>query len=79
MKRWTMQLTALLLALLMTMSLAAAANISGYSDVPDGHWAAQSVSRCTQLGLLQGVGSGRFGLKQEMTRAAYAAALCRLR
>ena len=78
MKRWTMRLTALLLALLMTMTLAAAANISGYSDVPDGHWAAQSVSRCTQLGLLQGVGSGRFGLKQEMTRAAYAAALCRL-
>ena len=78
MKRWTMRLTALLLALLMTMTLAAAANTSGYSDVPDGHWAAQSVRRCTQLGLLQGVGGGRFGLKQEMTRAAYAAALCRL-
>ena len=78
MKQGTIRLTALLLALAMTMTLASAANASGYSDVPDGHWAAQSVRRCTELGLLQGVGNGRFGLKQEMSRAAYAAALCRL-
>ncbi len=78
MKHWITRLAALLLALAMTASLAFAANVSGYSDVPDGHWAAQSVRRSTQLGLLQGVGNGKFGLKQQMTRAAYAAALCRL-
>ena len=77
MKHWITCLTALLLAALMTAT-ALAANASGYSDVPDGHWAAQSVRRCTQLGLLQGVGGGKFGRGQEMTRAAYAAALCRL-
>ena len=78
MKHWMTRLTALLLALMMTVTFVSAANASGYSDVPDGHWAAQSVRRCTQLGLLQGVGNGKFGLKQEMSRAAYAAALCRL-
>ena len=77
MKHWITCLTALLLAALLTAT-ALAANASGYSDVPDGHWAAQSVRRCTQLGLLQGVGGGKFGRGQEMTRAAYAAALCRL-
>ena len=77
MKHWITCLTALLLAALMTAT-ALAANASGYSDVPDGHWAAQSVRRCAQLGLLQGVGGGKFGRGQEMTRAAYAAALCRL-
>lgn len=77
MKHWITRLTALLLAALLTAT-ALAANASGYSDVPDGHWAAQSVRRCTQLGLLQGVGGGKFGRGQEMTRAAYAAALCRL-
>lgn len=77
MKHWITCLTALLLAALMTTT-ALAANASGYSDVPDGHWAAQSVRRCAQLGLLQGVGGGKFGRGQEMTRAAYAAALCRL-
>ena len=78
MKHWITRLTALLLAALLLTATALAANASGYSDVPDGHWAAQSVRRCTQLGLLQGVGGGKFGRGQEMTRAAYAAALCRL-
>ena len=78
MKHWITRLTALLLLAALMTATALAANASGYSDVPDGHWAAQSVRRCTQLGLLQGVGGGKFGRGQEMTRAAYAAALCRL-
>lgn len=78
MKHWITRLTALLLLAALLTATALAANASGYSDVPDGHWAAQSVRRCTQLGLLQGVGGGKFGRGQEMTRAAYAAALCRL-
>ena len=78
MKQITVRLTALLLALVMTTTLALAANKSGYSDVPDKHWAAESIAQCKQYNLLQGTGSGKFGLGQKMTRAAYAAALCRL-
>ena len=37
MKQITVRLTALLLALVMTTTLALAANKSGYSDVPDKH------------------------------------------
>ena len=70
-------LTALVLALLLTLSVGAAGT-AGFSDVPERHWAAQSIRRCAQTGLLQGVGGGRFGLGRTMTRAAYATALCRL-
>ncbi len=78
MKKTLRRLTALLLALLMTATLASAAPRTGYSDVPSDHWAADSIRRCAQYQLLQGVGGGRFGLGAQMTRAAYAAALCRL-
>lgn len=78
MKQIAVRLTALLLALVMTATPALAANKSGYSDVPDKSWAAESIAQCRQYNLLQGVGNGRFGLGQKMTRAAYAAALCRL-
>ena len=70
-------LTALVLALLLTLSVGAAGT-AGFSDVPESHWAAQRILRCAQTGLLQGVGGGRFGLGRTMTRAAYATALCRL-
>ena len=70
-------LTALVLALLLTLSVGAAGT-AGFSDVPESHWAAQSIRRCAQTGLLQGVGGGRFALGRTMTRAAYATALCRL-
>lgn len=78
MKQIATRLTALLLALVMTTTLALAANKSGYSDVPDKNWASQSIAQCKQYNLLQGIGNGKFGLGQKMTRAAYAAALCRL-
>lgn len=76
MKQIATRLTALLLALVMTTTLALAANKSGYSDVPDKNWASQSIAQCKQYNLLQGIGGGKFGLGQKMTRAAYAAALC---
>ena len=46
-------LTALVLALLLTLSVGAAGT-AGFSDVPESHWAAQSIRRCAQTGLLQG-------------------------
>lgn len=51
---------------------------AGYSDVPEGHWAAESIEKATELGLFQGVGDGRFGLGQPISRAAFSAALVRL-
>ena len=78
MKQFLKRSVSLLLALIMTATMAAAANRSGYSDVKDKHWAAQSIAQCRELGLMQGIGGGKFGLGQKMTRAAYAAALCRL-
>ncbi|MBD5152246.1 MAG: S-layer homology domain-containing protein [Oscillibacter sp.] len=49
-----------------------------YSDVPAGHWAAESIDRATELGLFQGVGDGKFGLGQPISRAAFATAMTRL-
>ena len=46
MKQIMTRLTALLLALVMTTTLALAANKSGYSDVPDKNWASQSIAHC---------------------------------
>lgn len=77
MLRFCRCLMALMLALVLTLSVGAAGKTT-FSDVPERHWAAQSIGRCAQLGLIQGVGGGKFGLGQTMTRAAYATALCRL-
>lgn len=73
-KRWT---AAALSAAMLTANVHAA-QTSSFSDVPSDHWAAQSVERCAQYGLIRGVGAGRFGLGEGMTRAAYATMLCRL-
>lgn len=65
-----------LLCLCLAPSAAAAEN--SYSDVPESHWAAENVARATELGLFQGVGGGRFGLGQPISRAAFATAMVRL-
>lgn len=44
----------------------------------EGHWAAESIRRATELGLFNGVGGGKFGLGQPITRAAFVTALSRL-
>ncbi|MGE4353265.1 MAG: S-layer homology domain-containing protein [Oscillospiraceae bacterium] len=51
---------------------------SDFSDVPANHWAAEYISRATQLGLINGMGSGLFGVGQNVTRAQFAALLVRL-
>lgn len=67
------------LAGLMGLALAPrAAAAAGYTDVPEDHWAAESIARATELGYFQGVGDGRFGLGRPISRAAFAAALTRL-
>lgn len=77
MTRFWSRLTALALALAL-LTGSAAAESSGFSDVPERHWASGSVRWCREYGLMQGVSEGVFGLGQSMTRAAYVLALCRL-
>ena len=74
------RILSLLLALIMCLSLAAPALAvpTGYSDVPERHWSAQSVRRATQLGIFNGVGGGKFGRGQPITRAAFVTAMVRL-
>lgn len=73
------QLLILLLAAALTFSLTPEARAAGgYSDVPEGHWAVENIERATELGLFQGVGGGKFGLGQPITRAAFATTLVRL-
>lgn len=69
---------AALLLLWCAAAPALAAGTGGYSDVPAGHWAAESIARASALGLFQGVGDGRFGLGEPISRAAFATALARL-
>lgn len=72
---------AFVLALAVCLGLAlpaAASGGSGYTDIPDDHWSADSVERATELGLFQGVGEGRFGRGEPISRAAFVTALVRL-
>ena len=68
-----------LLALLLWtgLSTAALAAETGYIDVPDGHWAAESIDKATSLGIFQGVSEGCFGLEQPISRAEFVTALVR--
>ena len=71
------RLTALVLtALLLAAPVTAAA--PRFSDVPEKHWAYESVCRAAELGLVSGDNKGRFGLGKSVTRAEYATMLCRL-
>ena len=74
------QILSLALALLLCLGMTAPsfAASTGYSDVPEGHWAAESIQRATELGLFEGVGNGKFGRGEPITRAAFATALVRL-
>ena len=73
------RILSLFLALtLLTGSASPALAAGGYSDVPKNHWAAQSVRRAGELGLFQGVGGGRFGLGEPITRAAFVTALVQI-
>ena len=51
---------------------------SRYSDVPQQHWAAESIDRVSELGIFQGVEENVFGCGQEISRAAFVTALSRL-
>lgn len=69
-------LTVLVLCAALAGPLAAPAS-AAFSDVPSGHWAAESIRRCVEQGYFNGQSASRFGLGQSMSRGAFAAVLCR--
>ncbi len=71
------QALCLFLAALMLCAPLHAADGS-FADVPEKHWAYESIRRAAEYGLVQGVDARHFGLGQKVTRAAYATMLCRL-
>ena len=71
-------LTSLLaLVLWVGLTTAASAADTDYTDVPDDHWAAESIKEATSLGIFQGVSENRFGLGQPISRAEFVTALVR--
>lgn len=49
-----------------------------YRDVSENHWAYASIQKASSAGLMQGTGSGTFGLGTNIQRSAFAAMLCRM-
>jgi len=72
------RLSALALMLVLLCPAGAAEAEPVFSDVPEEHWAAHNIAWCSRYGLVQGVGGGRFGLGEQMSRASYVMTLCRL-
>ena len=68
----------LLLAALLLPVPVRAADETQFTDVPQTHWAYESVSAATQYGLVNGLSTKTFGLGQPLTRAQYCAMLSRL-
>ncbi len=67
----------LVLALLASLFPASAAE-TGYTDVPDGHWASADIEKAGQYDLMGGYGDGRFGLGDPLNRASFVTILCRM-
>ena len=70
-------LSCLALCAMLAGGLTVPAAAAGFTDVPAGHWAAQDIQRCVELGFFQGESATRFGLGHQMTRAAFTVVLCR--
>ena len=72
------KIAAVLLAALLIIPAEAVQEDKTFSDVPAKHWAAESIQWAAYYGLMEGTGGQIFGLGQDMTRASYMTALCRL-
>ena len=76
------RMIALLLCAGMLLSVlaphASAAQDAPYADVSIGHWYFQSVTFCTELGLMNGIGEGRFAPDGDINRAMFVTILHRL-
>lgn len=67
-----------LLAAALPLAPVRAADAAQFADVPQTHWAYESVRAATQHGLINGLSAKTFGLGEPLTRAQYCAMLSRL-
>lgn len=74
MKRW---ISLLLAGTLLTAALPMA-SAATYSDVPSGSWAASSIQKAGDAGLMQGVGNGKFGYGKVISRGEFVTILVRM-
>lgn len=49
-----------------------------FKDVPSGHWAYSDIEKASSLDIIKGLGSGIFGMGQEVNRAEFASYLTRM-
>ena len=73
MKKRTLFLSCLLALVLSTAALAA-----DYTDVPADSWARESIDKAAEYGLMNGVGEGRFGLGETISREQFVTILVRM-
>ena len=71
----SMALIVLLLSPGVPFSYAAAED---FSDVPKDHWAYDYINELRELGVTDGIGDNAFGLGREISRAEFAAFMCKL-
>lgn len=79
-----MKLIKRMVALVLTIALiccavpAVSAADSPYTDVPANSWALSYITKAQQLGLMNGVGNGRFGYGSTVTNAQFAQMICNI-
>ena len=66
------------LAALLLLSAAPLPARAAFSDVPEGHWAAEVIRQAEGYGLIQGYPDGTFGVEDEITRGQFVTVLCRM-
>lgn len=70
MKKLVRRCSMLLLCCMLVGCFPARASAAAFRDMPSGHWARESISRCASLGFFQGKTADTFGVGQSMTRCA---------
>ena len=72
------RIAAALLCLALMASLLTASAAEEYTDVLETHWAYSDIINVKKYGLMEGYEDGRFGIGDNLTRAAFATILCRM-
>lgn len=68
----------LTLLLCFMLCLVPVSAFAAFTDVPDGHWAEETIAQAVSADIITGVGEGRFGLGQQVKRSEFAAMLVRM-
>ena len=66
------------LAALLLFSAAPQPARAAFSDLPEGHWAAEVIAKAEGYGLMEGYPGGAFGAEDQITRSQFVTVLCRM-